>query len=386
MTKRTPPRNACLFVITDDFNEDYTYFSYLLNYFNKKLKDLDIYLSKTLFLSHLHADDLKKQIDLLLNQIQTNEFTYLILTTTNQKQDYLLDNNLATGQNGRIFLLRNQAFFNQLAVLFDSIAPELGTYINADYLVYNFENISKKDTQDLDFLKKKINLKNFHLKLANSLKCIEKCLLKSNYKQTCISFNGGKDCCVVLYLVYAVALKLAFKFPLHLLIINIMHSFEEMDFFIEKVVKEFYKSSIEFILFDDTSKSLKQCLAELKELRPDVESIFMGTRRTDGSYFNSMPEFAPTDADWPRYMRVNPILDWTYSEIWYFIRLINLPYCSLYDKGYTSLDNSLNTVPNRALLKEDGSYLPAYLLENEQLERESRRKYAKNAPAAASSL
>ena len=74
-------------------------------------------------------------------------------------------------------------------------------------------------------------------------------------------------------------------------------------------------------------------------------------------------------------MRINPILDWTFSEIWYFIRKLQLPYCKLYDQGYTSIDNTQNTVRNENLLKSDGfSYLPAYMLENQEAERYSRKK------------
>jgi len=39
----------------------------------------------------------------------------------------------------------------------------------------------------------------------------------------------------------------------------------------------------------------------------------------------------------PEHVQVNPILEWTEMDVWAFILEQEMPYCSLYDKGYRSL-------------------------------------------------
>lgn len=78
-------------------------------------------------------------------------------------------------------------------------------------------------------------------------------------------------------------------------------------------------------------------------------------------------------------MRVNPILDWSYHDVWAFLRATAVPYCTLYDRGYTSIGAVHNTSPNQALLQDDGSYGPAHNLPDARLERAGRT--SKRAPS-----
>lgn len=56
-----------------------------------------------------------------------------------------------------------------------------------------------------------------------------------------------------------------------------------------------------------------------------------------------------------------------------FLKHLNVPYCELYDQGYTSLGGTTDTHPNPALEvvgpAGERNYRPAYELEDDELER-----------------
>jgi FAD synthetase len=152
---------------------------------------------------------------------------------------------------------------------------------------------------------------------------------------------------------------------------------------------------------------MKESFKRYLQDRPNVKAIFVGTRRTDPHGAN-LSHFDPTDHGWPPFMRVHPVIDWHYAEIWavsyftshayrccgcssvactgiagrfadsswrrfQFIRQLKIPYCSLYDLGYTSLGGTTDTHPNPALKAECGTkaetFRPAYELVEDDAER-----------------
>jgi len=120
-------------------------------------------------------------------------------------------------------------------------------------------------------------------------------------------------------------------------------------------------------------------------------SFVLGTRTTDPNA-GKQGAFAPSSHYMPPFMRVNPILEWTYGHVWHFLRLFQLRYCCLYDQGYTSLGTTKDTLPCPALAVVGGNrtipkYWPAYMLRDWDQERAGRiSKEKKNDESSESTL
>ena len=225
--------------------------------------------------------------------------------------------------------------------------------------------------------------------LERSLSVAERCLdLYEEKNELAFSFNGGKDSTVVLHLLRAAAWRSARRKVSHssrdeggqgeghdrdprlaseyASIMDRVYTFyfESDDHFQEEV--DFVRStthpsaeggcdlSVNFL-----SQGFKEGL-ELMVSRSGrstgvegglgVRAIMMGTRRTDPDG-RGLEIFSPSSVGWPAFMRVNPILYWDYAMVWRFLHLVKVPYCSLYDQGYTSIGSIHDTVPNPELVK-----------------------------------
>jgi FAD synthetase len=209
--------------------------------------------------------------------------------------------------------------------------------------------------------------------VQHSLDTVEECLKRcaDTGLRYCVSFNGGKDCTVLLHLLSSVLKSRGVEEEIPTLYIKIPDMFPELEEFVQRSVERYRLRLIEF-----EGPDYKKALEELKRRQSEkgLEYIMMGTRATDLS--RPLSVFQKTDQGWPQFTRVNPLLNWSYSQIWAFLRDLEVPYCSLYDKGYTSLGSRSNTRLNPKLEVRtphgDVTYLPAYMLKDCDQERSGR--------------
>ena len=60
---------------------------------------------------------------------------------------------------------------------------------------------------------------------------------------------------------------------------------------------------------------MKEAFEDYLNDKKGVKAIFVGTRRTD-PHGATLEAFDPTDRGWPAFMRIHPVIDWHYAEIW----------------------------------------------------------------------
>ncbi|ORY82353.1 hypothetical protein BCR35DRAFT_303752 [Leucosporidium creatinivorum] len=230
-------------------------------------------------------------------------------------------------------------------------------------------------------------------KVKDALSIIDKAIADFGLDQVALSFNGGKDCTVLVHLMAASAYRhlapslsstSASSPPppqLNSIYIRCPSPFPQVEAFVTVCAARYH---LELEAVEGTMKdALQVYLDKRKKEERIVKAVLVGTRRGDPHGANLTP-FVPTDAGWPAFMRVHPILDWTYDEIWDFLRHTNLSlgdgtieWCELYDYGYTSLGSTHNTFPNPLLRATDdpsvlGGWRPAWELQDPSQERAGR--------------
>jgi FAD synthetase len=169
-------------------------------------------------------------------------------------------------------------------------------------------------------------------RFRHAVELIEQCLndeANNGIQGLAFSFNGGKDCTVVLHLLRAVFAKKGLDNSEMLTVyFNNDNDFPELKEFMNSVTQE-YGFNVQTV-----ENGFKEGIKQLIKDHPKVKFFFMGQRKND-PHGKTLKEINISDVHkgWPEFYRVNPILEWGYKDVWTFLKGFGLSYCSLYDHG-----------------------------------------------------
>lgn len=179
------------------------------------------------------------------------------------------------------------------------------------------------------------------------------------YKNPGIGFSGGGDSEVMLH----IAIKIKHDWPI--LFVDTRYEFPETFEFVEKLRKDWDFESFtmvragtdradefkkkygagtpEFTLEFNKWHKIEPLLRGIKQLGLDA---FLGGIRGVEHEERAQEQFFSSRTN-PPHVRVHPILFWTRDDVQTYLKENNLPHNPVYDKGYTSLGSTLDTVPNK---------------------------------------
>lgn len=249
-----------------------------------------------------------------------------------------------------------------------------------------------------------------------------------SFEALSLSYNGGKDCLVLLILYLAVLHthftqpsgrrkddNITFPTTIPSIYAKPPDPFPSVTSFVETSTREYHLDLVHIstnpgtkpnpakarshtsppaspekesqISPNESSKTItfRDAFALYLDGHPKVQAIFVGTRRTD-PHGAKLTHFDMTDGVWPRFMRIHPVIDWHLNEIWAFLRAPelaseedlrvgrkHLEYCGMYDEGYTSLGGVGDTLRNPKLKVEgEERYRPAWMCTEDGAERMGR--------------
>ena len=217
--------------------------------------------------------------------------------------------------------------------------------------------------------------------IEKSKEVVRKVFKEYNIDDMAITWTGGKDSTLTLWIIRQVCQEDGIKIP-KVMTIDEFDAFEEVHDFMEKYAKE-WNLELEWCRNDDAIKAASGKLnavvkvkdlnernqAELKRIgfkeesfpfeaesytgnhlmktvmfnmyieRHNVKAIFQGLRRDEQSARVQDDYLEKKEAAHliPEHVRIKPILHFTERLLWDTYQVYKIPYCILYEKGYRSL-------------------------------------------------
>lgn len=178
----------------------------------------------------------------------------------------------------------------------------------------------------------------FEEKLGNAQEVVKKAISKAS--NPVVVFTGENDSLITLHLVCKICNS---RVPA--IFIDTSVHFTEIYTFVEKIRKLWGVNLIterneDALRTIGITENRSECCYKLKTQvlkdsikKYNIDYLFIGNEGDGDRAEKNEDYISPKDC-----MRINPLARFTEEEIWEYIKQYNLPYCSLYDKGYKIIE------------------------------------------------
>lgn len=190
---------------------------------------------------------------------------------------------------------------------------------------------------------------------------------KHNDDEIGVSFNGGKDSVVMLHLLLRyISIERANK--MCIFVFDEANEFEEMTVFRDDFLKTVGLTRLVHVPQNLGIRGGLKLVVEKYHLK----AVLLGTRSSDPNGKWQGGPIEHCSPGWPDVIRYCPVFNWSYAQIWRYILKNKIEFCVLYERGFTSIGGKGTTFQNPLLKRLDGTYRPAWELDDESKEREGR--------------
>ncbi|MBI4008769.1 phosphoadenosine phosphosulfate reductase family protein [Candidatus Roizmanbacteria bacterium] len=182
--------------------------------------------------------------------------------------------------------------------------------------------------------------------VRKSMNIIHKTIKLFPSQKTVVAWTGGKDSTVLLHLI-----RTSFnnRVPFPVMFNDSTMEFEEIYSFIKKIARDWDLKLVVFphrkrdldIFYKVQSQKKRKELSRIMKInsindfvkRHKIKAFMAGIRWDEHPTRSQEKYFSPRE----NHTRIHPVLHFREKDIWDYIKVFNVPYVSLYDKGYRSL-------------------------------------------------
>ena len=176
-----------------------------------------------------------------------------------------------------------------------------------------------------------------------------------------LAFSGGKDSIVI----YDLAVKAGVKFDAHYNLTTVDPP--ELVKFIRQEYPEVARHRPEMNMFQwivkkrmPPTRLVRYCCEKLKEGGGNNRRVVTGIRWAESSKRAGRRMVENCNKKSKNSTFLHPIIDWTDTEIWEYIRAQQIPYCHLYDEGFKRLGCIMCPMQGTKGMLKDAERWPRY--------------------------